>query len=197
MAPPNNPATARIAVVGHRDQREWVNTFHVAKPSGSLNIGDLNTIAGLMEAFVNNYRAVWPVAVVADLILVRKQDPSDPIGVDHPLSPPLAGQRTGNLAPANVSITLSERSNFYGRKYRGRFYAPGLSEADLTTDDRANSALVSLLSSVIAQYIATWTSSTFIPIIFHKFDNTYTQVTAGVIEAIIDSQRRRLPGRGR
>ena len=197
MAPPNNPAVARVAVIGNRDTREWVNTFHVAKPSGSLVAADLTEIANQMETFVNNYRAAWPTVILADLIQVRKLDPSDPLAVDHPLVPPLAGLIPATAAPGNVTLALSERTGLAGRKFRGRFYTPGIADEDIVFDDRITSTLVSLLNSILAQYITQWTSTVFLPVIFHKFSNTYTPVISGVIEAILDSQRRRLPGRGR
>lgn len=197
LPPPNNPKVAKIATVGHRDTRLWVNTFHVAKDSGPLVAADLQTIADTMVSFLNNYRAIWPTNIQAEVVQVRKLDPLDPLALDEAIVPPLVGLRGGQASPANVSLSLSERTGLAGRKFRGRFYCPGLSEQDLTADDRIGSGAVSVMNAIIAQYIAQWASTTLIPVIFHKADNTYTQVIAGVIEAVLDSQRRRLPERGR
>lgn len=197
MAPPNNPSVARVAFVGNRDTRQWVNTFHVAKPSGSLLAADLGAIASQMRDFWDNYRAALAQSVLLDVIQVRKLDPNNPLALDYTTGLPTGGLRAGQPAPANVSLALSERTGLAGRKYRGRFYAPGLSVSDLTSDDRIASPLVSLMSSILAQYIAQWASTAFVPVIFHRFDNTYTQVLTYVLESILDSQRRRLPARGR
>jgi hypothetical protein len=201
MAPPNNPAVAKISLVGNRDTREWVNTYHVYKTAGSMDGGDLHN---LCIAFFNWYNTfVKPQllpSIVLDIIEARKLDPSNPLAEDFTTGLPLVGsnaETTTNEA-ANVTLATSWRTGLAGRKYRGRNYFPAIREDAVTPDDRINTAMVTALTGIAAQYLlAIAGAGSFEPVVFHKFDNSVTAITQFVIDAILDSQRRRLPGRGR
>jgi hypothetical protein len=198
MAPPNAPTVAKVSLVGHRDTREWVNTFHVHKLGSLWTPPDLTSVANIMEAWTNNYRAVWPQNIFADMIQVRVLDPTNPLALDHALNPPLAGLQAGQPAPGNVTSTISWRTGLAGRKYRGRDYVPGYSDSGLTADDRLGTAFVNLLAQIAQLYITDITGlGNMEPVIFHASSNTFTPIISFVIDAILDSQRRRLPGRGR
>jgi hypothetical protein len=198
MAPPNAPSIAKVSVVGHRDQREWVNTFHVHKLAGAWTPADMSAVANIMVAWVNNYRAVWPINIFADVIEVRVLDPVHPFALDHSINPPLQGTEQGATEPGNVTSTISWRTGLAGRKHRGRDYVPGYATPDVTVDDRLGTAMVNLLATVAQLYITDITGlGGFEPVVFHKADNTWTPIISFVIDAILDSQRRRLPGRGR
>ncbi len=201
MAVPNNPKVAKVTLVGNRDDREWVNTFHVNKPSGALTSADLNTIAEAAQTWWHNsYRNQFGGSIVLDQIQVRKLDPSDPLALDYTVGLPEGGTRTSGDAteePANVSVAMSERTGLAGRKYRGRMYVPGIGTTDVTSDDRISTPAVVRLVGIISALISAYIDINFPLCIFHKADNTFTNVTSWVIDAILDSQRRRLPGRGR
>jgi hypothetical protein len=65
-------------------------------------------------------------------------------------------------------------------------------------DDTITSALVGLLGTFAMQWLNTFgvNGSNGTLVIFHRNDNLFSTVRALVIESILDSQRRRLPGRG-
>lgn len=200
MAPPNNPAVAKLTLLGNRDTREWVNTLHVAKTSGSMTGTDLHIICLAIKAWWDAaYKVVFPAGIVLDVIEARKLDPSDPLAEDFTTGLPSAGTNANTLLEAgNVTETISWRTGFAGRKYRGRIYIPGVAQAFANQDDRATSPLVALLTTAATQLIlGVATAGPYELAVFHKFDNTYTAITQFVIEAILDSMRRRLPGRGR
>jgi hypothetical protein len=83
-------------------------------------------------------------------------------------------------------------------------YIPGINESSATVDDRISSVLVSLLATAATQLINTALFTGGPLVVFHKpllipkpLDNAATAIISYIIENIIDSQRRRLPARGR
>lgn len=202
MAPPNNPAVAKVAFVGNRDTRQWVNVFHAHKTTGEITLQDMGALASAMFDWWNTqYRQEFGPSVVLDVIQVRKLDPLNPLALDYTTGLPLGGARTGGevtMNPGNVSLTLSWRTGLAGRKFRGRTFIPGLPLVDTTTIDTINSGTVARLSAIAASFMTHVLNSGLEPVVFHQVSNVApTLITNFVIDAILDSMRSRLPGRGR
>jgi len=200
MPIPNNPLVAKVSMVGNRDTRQWVNTFHVAKTNGvPWNAGDLLTIATAFKAQWDGFwKPICGTIVDLDVIQVRKLDPSDPLALDYTTGLPSAGTLGTALEAANVTLALSWRTGLAGRKFRGRFYFPSIADNQTTQDDRALSALVAAFNALLDNlWNAPVAAGPYELVVFHLVDSTFTAITSWVVDAILDSQRRRLPGRGR
>jgi len=196
MPAPNNPRVARVAMLFQRDTRTLVNTFHVVKPT-PLNAADLITIAGLFSSWWNtSYRNYSSNNVLLKQIQVRKYDPSDPLAYDLDISPPSAGAVVQTPDTAATTQTASWRTGYAGRKFRGRFYAVGLTEVATANDDSIGSPTTATLSNAALSLITSVVAASFQLVVFHKLDNTFTQILTAIVENLIDSQRRRLANRG-
>lgn len=199
MAPPNNPQVARITYQMHRGTRVFENTFHVARSAG-WNLAALATAVDAAYTLWNTYaRVAMPSGISLYNVHGVVYDPTGfPYVYDHPVSPEIPGTLTGNIAPGNASVTVSERANLAGRKYRGRLYWPGIPAANVNQDDSVNGAMITLLATFGTQLLAAFNNGagTGSLSIFHRNTNTYHAVASIVLEAILDSMRRRLPGRG-
>lgn len=201
---PNNPRVLKVTLVFKRDTRTLLNVFHVSRPIAWDNAAIIAFSAIVQNWFNANYKGVIPSDIALSQMQFRKQDPADPLAYDVNLSPALAGTRGAPTEAANATVTMSARTGFAGRAYRGRMYVPGLIEGDVTADDRISSALAVGLANAANQLIAVLITWGVNWCIFHRpglvpkpLDNTFTNVTSYVIENILDSQRRRLPSRGR
>lgn len=117
---------------------------------------------------------------------------------------PLTGASTTEALPANVAHCVSFRTAQRGRSARGRNYVAGMTEAD------TNGSLIS--STIVADHVTAYTillgAGAFVPglewVVVSRFHNGAPRV-AGLaipitnvlsVDAVVDSQRRRLPGRG-
>jgi hypothetical protein len=202
--PPNNPLVCLVRMVYKRDNREFLNTFHVSKATAWTGPQMAALLTAVATWYQDYYKAVIPNDVTLTQLQARKLDPLDPLAEDAFITSGGAGTRGGPTEAGNVSITMSERTGLAGRRFRGRMYVPGVIESDVTTDDRVGSALVAGLSAAISQLIAAMVANSWALGVFHRpglvpstWDNTITEVLFYVIENILDSQRRRLPQRGR
>jgi hypothetical protein len=175
------------------------NTFHLYRPLGW-------TYANLIQACEDAY-TLWSTwfkpAIPSNISLYnihgQVYDPNgSPWVYDRSVSPPLAGTLTGTDNPGNVTVTLSERANLAGRAYRGRVYWPGLVQAHVAADDTLTSTALIMLANVAVQWLAQFpiTGGTGALVIFHRLDNLFSTVQSIVLEKVVDSMRRRLPGRG-
>lgn len=117
---------------------------------------------------------------------------------------PILGTFSGNLLPNNVSLAVSLRSGFTGRSSRGRWFWCGLSESQVTGSLVAGGTVSSIdaaltnLKSLIDGLGHTWVVVSYrennAPRVGGPIYNVVETIT--IVDSIVDSQRRRLPGRG-
>jgi len=197
MAPPFNVDVVRVTIFGTRDTRQMLNTFHVSNPGG-WTLASMATLASDVQAWINgSYKTLVSTPVTWYLISVRLYNPANPLAYDLSISPPIAATQAGPAESANVTATLSLRTGLAGRRYRGRLYVAAISENHVAQNDLLTSAYVVLAGTVTQALLTAMNVGTRALTIFHKLSNTYTNVNGYAIENIVDSQRRRLPGRGR
>jgi hypothetical protein len=202
--PPNNPNIVKVAMIFQRDTREFVNTFHVHSDTG-WNVSSMTTLANsVVTWWTTVYRLTSTAQVALAAVQVRLYDPLNPLAVDIPVSPPVAGTRGTTAEAGNVSVAMSERTGLAGRAFRGRIFAPCVGESDVTITDTLISAAVVLFGNAIANLVFGALPAGNILHIFHRpglvpkpRDNTSTPVITYVVESLVDSQRRRLSGRGK
>lgn len=117
---------------------------------------------------------------------------------------PLAATLTGPALPNSCALCVTKRTILRGRSYRGRIYHPGLGEPDVT----ANVVSAARVSTILAAYEAirsiTANSITYFMCVVSKVGDgieretaEITRVSSFTTDGLVDSQRRRLPGRGR
>lgn len=115
----------------------------------------------------------------------------------------VAGAYVGGTAlPVNVTASIAFRTASRGRSYRGRNYIVGMSTAQIS----GNNLTAQILADYTAAYealittpLATWTW-----VVVSRFSNGSPRtngvatpiVSCGFADQVLDSQRRRLPGRG-
>jgi hypothetical protein len=197
MAIPNQPFIAHVTMVFSRDSRIFENTFHLFKAAGW-------TLTTLMQAAVDTvswwnlyYKFCCGNGVALTTVQIRLYDPANPLAFDQPVSPPVAGNQAATMEAANATLTFSWRTGRAGRKERGRIYLVGLTEPSVNTNDTVTSAQLAQMATAAAQFVSIIWSNGVVPAIFHRATATYTPINSYVLENVVDSQRRRLPGRGR
>lgn len=117
---------------------------------------------------------------------------------------PSAGTKVGASQPNNVSLAISFRTGFAGRSFRGRNYIIGLVEGDVT-NNQVGAAVLNAWQTAYQQLLPAGGYLNFgVWSVYSQFTNgdlRPTGVATSIIAAvftndIVDSQRRRLPGRG-
>lgn len=117
-------------------------------------------------------------------------------GVFYPTQPQ-PGALAGDPSPGNVAVCAAYKSGARGRRYNGRSFMGGMTEA-LTSGDVVSSGQILALNT-LEGLILSFTNSGALPMSFSVASVRgliLTNILKFVIDAVVDSQRRRLTGRG-
>lgn len=116
---------------------------------------------------------------------------------------PVTGTLSGTSVPNNVTVALTKRTDQRGRSYRGRIFHPGLAQTDITTNTIVAGALTAILAAWTALLVVSDGTNPCEMCVVSRFQGgaplgtgIHTIVTGLTSDGIVDSQRRRLPGRG-
>lgn len=165
----------------------------------------LNTLA--LEV-ITVWKAQMPVVMPTDLSLiqVRAIDLSSQSGpvVNQATGLPAAGTMAGTSLPNNCACVFTKRTALRGRSFRGRIYHPGLTTGQVT----GNALTVGALGGILLKYnnfldITDQLANHHLLGVISRYENKlprdtgiFTQVLNFTSDGVVDSQRRRLPGRG-
>lgn len=116
---------------------------------------------------------------------------------------PLSGTLPGVALPNNVALSITKRSNFRGRAYRGRIYHIGLSETQVINNQVDATHVTALLNAYAIIRELDFAGTNIPMVIVSRYQGgdprgaaLVTLVSGFSCDGIIDSQRRRLPRRG-
>lgn len=186
------------------DTQEVENVFHFITP-GAVTPGDLAAVAeGVEDWWMTNVRPQVPTTVIYRETYATDQSSATGGTFTASGASGSAGTDTGVSLPNNVTIAVSFRTAFRGRSYRGRVYHIGLQESQVTN----NTVVSSTISGLASWYSELMTAANFggcVLAVASRYLNNAPRVLGVATEVIdvvvadnvVDSQRRRLPGRGR
>lgn len=190
--------------------QQCFNDIWFLKTGGAISVFDAASLA-------NGIQITWGTTVVPllsnDLTLVRTtvRDYSLENGIEAVSTTGTYDGGAGDALPNNVAACVSLRTGFAGRHYRGRIYLPGIARTAVTEneylDDFMNGVLTALSDFIGPDAIAAgW------QLVVVARQQTLTPGSApvpipgGIVTPavswqftnnVVDSQRRRLPGRGK
>jgi len=181
------------------ENRFHVNVFH--EPT----VTDLTNVANIcFTVLINDWIPVLPLALTLREIHCKSLHDQNAVEASFPFPVPSNGSLVSPVLPSNVTICISVRSNAAGRSARGRVYWMGLVEGDVagnTLDTTRGGQIVDAVQALIDALDA----ATFSWVIVSYISNGAPRVggpvyflvtTALLVDSTVDSQRRRLPGRG-
>jgi len=190
--------------------QQCFNDLWFIKATGAVTVFDASNLA-------NGIQLTWGQNVVPllsnDLTLVRTtvRDYTLENGVEAVSTMGTFDGGAGDALPNNVAACVSLRTGFAGRHYRGRIYLPGIPRTAVTEneylDDFMNGQLTALAMFIGPDAVANgW------QLVVVARQQTITPGSApvpipgGIVTLavawqftnnVVDSQRRRLPGRGK
>lgn len=184
------------------------NVFHVQFGSATVTPTDANMLAAIqaVEDWERNTAHTWQHAGVGYNV-TRARDLTVQPGrvLEQVPATAINGVAAGDALPNNVSVAVTARTHFGGRSYRGRTYWMGLARS--MTDGTnaltptARSGLVSAMADLRTRLLegagATLVVLSFASNKFWRDTAVATPIINFSCDGVLDSQRRRLPGRGK
>ena len=193
--------------------QECFNTMYFLKETGGITVTDITALgAGLAAGWKDSIMPLLSDDLIFLSVLLRDLTTENGLELTADDGGSLAGT-AGDAMPNNVSACVSVRTPFAGRHYRGRMYLGGIPRAAVaenSLDPAFQADIVTALSSfsgpgslapnwqwvVVAQQQKN--PGTPPPENIPIPGGIVTPVTQVLfVDGIVDSQRRRLPGRGK
>lgn len=168
--------------------------------------GAVSLIDTIMSEHWDRLRLVFsPDVALVERVITDLSTQSSP-SFSFPVTPPQGGANVGagEALPNNVSLCVSARTSLRGRSFRGRNYLPPLPEQLVDGNTVLTTAVTAILDSYNLMR-ADSASQALDMVVVSRVSNGVpraqgltTDITTFIVsDPTVDSQRRRLPGRGR
>lgn len=203
MPRPPTENTAEATLTFLYNGQYCINKHHFLNTAG-WDEGSLNNLGtAIREWWADELQASMPTSLSLIEIEVVDLTEGSNLGITVQTGLPLVGANASQQLPNNVTIAVKKGTGFVGRSFRGRTYHIGLTEAnvDLNTINSSTQALLQTAYNALREPLGV-----AIPVdmcVLSEVENgtqraegICTVVTGVNVDPIIDSQRRRLPGRG-
>jgi len=202
------PNTAEAVLRYVQDGQKLANVFHAEWPAPP-SIVELSDLAlDLRDWWIANMRPIVGNNVTLEQVAAKSLHSAGAPAVEFPV-PAGTGADPAPALPNCCTVTVKWLTGLAGRSFRGRSYHVGLTEAQVTN----NNIIPASLSVIAAAYnllIPALTQATRTMVVVSKYSGVdalgrpiprsagvTTQITESFMDAVVDTQRRRLPGRGR
>jgi hypothetical protein len=171
---------------------------------GAVDYTDTTNAALALETWWNAYRSSVPAGVTATQVRATAWDVAGGVQyVKSPLSNP-AGTVISPLEANNVTLAQKMVTGFTGRSNHGRTYLVGLNTAAKTDNDHVTAAFQTAAISAMTAFRAALTAASLVHVVASfvtggvpRPNGTFTPIISTAFQDnVVDSQRRRLPGRG-
>lgn len=197
------PSTIKVELIFSWDGQRCENVFHVRTPN-VINEGELDTVQAIFETWYETYLSDSQHQTVS-LLKYVVSDASQQYGVGKEYAPGLVYQgqiTTSPSLPNNVTAAFKWNTGLRGRSYRGRTYHIGLYE-ETVTGNNIGATYLSGMISVYTQLLGMLDAGSLELVVASKFQGNQprttgvaTKILTVTCDGVVDSQRRRLPGRG-
>lgn len=197
------PNTAQVELVMNWQGQIVQNVLHYVKASP----WDITQLTELCQACASDWDASLQALMPTTLSLIEvaaiDMSAQDAESVTYSTNLPLVGTNVSPSMPNNVAVCITKRTAKRGRSFRGRIYHPGLIDA-YVTGNTVNADAVSGLVSAYSQFLSQGLTGDEANLcVVSRYSNNQprsegvaTLVTNLTCDGVVDSQRRRLPGRG-
>jgi hypothetical protein len=180
------------------------NTLYFQNAAGPdpANMGDLGLY--LIEQWTTEVQPTAPASLTLREVYITSLESATAPAVTVTTGLPASGATGSPAAPNNVSLCVSFRTEGRGRSARGRNYLLGVLESSVDNnliDTTFTNPWTSFFNSIV---VPDWDGSGWMWVIVSRISGGVERAEALVQQVItftyvdrtVDSQRRRLPGRG-
>lgn len=172
-----------------------------------VELATLEQLAADCEGWWRTYlRPIQHTGIALRSLTIRDLGVAGGVALLHNVAAPQNGSEVGISLPNSVTCVVSMRTPFAGRSFRGRIYHIGLGEGTVTGNSVAPAHLILMLAaySQLLEFPVGIMETPWRPGVLSYYANNalrsvpvFTPATNFTSDGVIDSQRRRLPGRGR
>lgn len=199
--PADNVCMAELVMLWDSQSVETVLHF---RPDAPLTPTLMNELGAFLQSWWDvQMQAIMPLTL--SLVNIKLTDLTIDVGpvINYATGLPLVGTVASPSLPNNVAVVITKRTLLRGRSYRGRIYHPGLHESVVTNNAVDSAFLLGVINRYALVINPVTAGANWDFVVISKYANNAPRVSADVtpVESLdsdgrVDSQRRRLPGRG-
>ena len=179
-----------------------VLTAHFRK--AGFNVADMGALADVVQGWwVGSARANMSNTIAISKVGVQDLREADAPYVELPIETDQAGSVAQASVPNNVALCVSLSGGYSGRSRRGRSYFPAIPVSGLADSNNVTSSVRNNIVGVIAYLGTLALAEGWQHVVASRFTGgaprtvgITTPITSYFAGTILDSQRRRLAGRG-
>lgn len=197
------PETLQLQAVFKNLDQVCENVHHLK--GGSYPFDQLE-LEGVAEAYrlwwLANWQTELPTTISLEKIIVTDLSSSTGLSIEYTHDMPMLGTDSAALPlPGNVTYCVTWVTGLRGRSFRGRTYAVGLDKG-ATLGNYLNYAAQTAFLSKWQALLEAWPSSWVMGVVSRhtgkapRTAGVFTEIQSCTINSALDSQRRRLAGRG-
>lgn len=185
------------------DGQQVENVLHF-QPAATLTPLMYTELATFLGSWWNSSMKAWmPTTIQLSSIKITDMTTQFSPVVNYSGGMPIVGTNVSPSLPNNCACVVTKRTLLRGRSFRGRIYVPGMIEGQVTNSQVSPGYISNFLVAYgVIRAFAT-TSTTWEMVVVSRKQGGVPlvvgeahAVTSFTCEGVIDSQRRRLPGRG-
>jgi len=184
--------------------QKCANVFHV-EGAAPYNAGTLTVVSAFLTTWwFDNIRPQLSNDVALTSIIARSLESINAPSIEFDDTMPIVGSASTNgpILPHNVTVAIKWTTGLRGRSYRGRTYHPALYEGQVVGSIVDAGELTQLVDGYSA-LIPALAAEGYTLVVYSRYANKLeratgvcTPITNCSADDVVDSQRRRLPGRG-
>lgn len=195
--------TCRCELRFTQDGQQVANVFHV-RGEDPLTVNDLQNIGSTFVEWYGSFLQVVGTGVTLREIDIRDLSSPSGLGILYNTGLPLRGTIASPMMPNSVTVAIKWGTGLTGRSFRGRTYHLGLTEGQCVNSIIDPAFAPPILSGYNA-LPALMVTNGYELVVASRYSNNQPRVqgvttpilNAAYADTVLDSQRRRLPGRGR
>lgn len=204
------PNTLAVDVLFLLDGQRMENTLYFEKADGWTGAQIADWLDQLRVLIASDLMPFLATAIQFLELVGRLLDTATSIGLSVPITPTVTGGVSEEPMPNNVAYTISFKTGLSGRSFRGRNYIGGLPNTAITGNNIEAGTRTGLLDYYTTlQALADSNGTPWV--VVSRFSGvdpvtgapiprvtgvTTPILTVSTFDMTVDSQRRRLPGRG-
>lgn len=202
-------ATVKAEMLYTQNGQNLANVLHYTMTDPSDETQQTTLAAAMVNAVTTSggLRALWRTTCTLQMIRITSLVSETAPGIEFVTGLPIVGSNElGSTLPNNATACVTKRTEFRGRSFRGRIYQVGCSTGQLQTGDHNlwnstfQTALVNAWGLMRVLSVATGDATMCVVSYYSNHEprstGLPTPITGFTVDPTVDSQRRRLTGRG-
>jgi hypothetical protein len=199
------PATncAEIIIQATLNGQDAITTF-AARHATGWGATELAALADAVDIYWSTF-ALPNLPATYTYINTHVRDLRTSVGLQHDSAAGAGnGSEGGTPLPNNVTVAVARRSGLAGRSARGRVFMPGITQTGLATENTITTSFRDTLLDLFNGFTTAISLVDWEEVILSRQHDgvslteatVYTVIEYAVVNLVLDSIRRRLPGRG-